>query len=50
MEMHWLWCVEKMRIIIFVVNNKGQFSYTNKIEDCKLKKASAINQLVMEMH
>jgi hypothetical protein len=50
MEMHWLWYVEKMRIIAFIVNNKVQFSYANTIEDCKLKKASAINQLVMEMH
>jgi hypothetical protein len=42
--------VEEMRIITFIVNNKGQFSYNNKIEDRKLKKASAINQLAMEMH
>jgi hypothetical protein len=31
--------VEEMRIITFIMNNKGQFSYTNKIEDRKLKKA-----------
>jgi hypothetical protein len=50
MEMHWLLCVEKMRIITFIENNKSQFTHTNKIEDHKLKKALAINQLAMEMH